>query len=69
MWVVTKAYNTHVQLAALGHAKHSPTFSEIHEICGSVVIEEELDGMEWIGLSHDRDKWRDLVKAVMNLRV
>jgi hypothetical protein len=26
-------------------------------------------GVDWIGLTQDRDKWRDLVNAVMNLRV
>ena len=25
--------------------------------------------MEWIGLAQDRDRWRTLVSAVMNLRV
>ena len=25
--------------------------------------------MDWIGLAQDRDKWRTLVSAVMNLRV
>jgi len=25
--------------------------------------------MDWIGLARDRDKWRTLVIAVMNLRV
>jgi hypothetical protein len=27
------------------------------------------DGMDWIDLARDRDQWRDLVNAVMNLRV
>jgi hypothetical protein len=25
--------------------------------------------VEWIGLAQDRDRWRTLVSAVMNLRV
>jgi hypothetical protein len=25
-------------------------------------------GMDWIELAHDRDRWRDLVSSVMNLR-
>jgi hypothetical protein len=27
------------------------------------------DRMDWIELAHDRDKWKVLVNAVMNLRV
>jgi hypothetical protein len=27
------------------------------------------DGMDWIGLAQDRDRWRALVDMVMNLRV
>jgi hypothetical protein len=26
-------------------------------------------GMDWIYIAQDRDKWRDVVNAVMNLRV
>jgi hypothetical protein len=33
------------------------------------LLEIGWDGVEWIGLAQDRDKWRPLVNAVMNLRV
>jgi hypothetical protein len=29
----------------------------------------EWDGMDWIDLAQDMDKWRAFVKSVMNLRV
>jgi hypothetical protein len=31
--------------------------------------EIEWVSIDWIGLAHDRDKWRALVNAVMNLTV
>jgi hypothetical protein len=31
--------------------------------------EIEWDGMDWIDLAQDRDQWKDLVNAVMNIRV
>jgi len=31
--------------------------------------EVECEYMDWIGLAQDRDRWRKLVSAVMNLRV
>jgi hypothetical protein len=33
------------------------------------LLEVGWGGVDWIGQAQDRDKWRVLVKAVMNLRV
>jgi hypothetical protein len=33
------------------------------------LLEISWGGVDWIGLAHDRDKWRALVNTVMNLRV
>jgi hypothetical protein len=33
------------------------------------LLETSRGDVDWIGLDQDRDKWRALVKAVMNLRV
>jgi hypothetical protein len=32
------------------------------------ILKEENGGMDWIKLAEDRDRWRPLVNAVMNLR-
>ena len=28
-----------------------------------------MGGMDWIDLARDRDRWRELVNVIMNLRV
>jgi hypothetical protein len=33
------------------------------------LVEIRCGDVDWIGLAQDRDKWRALVNAVMNLRV
>jgi hypothetical protein len=33
------------------------------------VLEVGWGGMDWIDLAQDKEKWRALVKMVMNLRV
>ena len=39
-------------------------------ISGRMDLQEVGCGyMDWIGLAQDRDRWRTLVSAVMNLRV
>ena len=40
---------------------HNEELNDLQEVgCGY---------MDWIGLAQDRDRWRTLVSAVMNLRV
>ena len=33
------------------------------------IFEKWVEGMEWIDLAQDRDRWRALVNTVMKLRV
>jgi hypothetical protein len=47
--------------------------AEIIGVDGKIILKwifEKWDGdMDWIELTQDRDRWRALVNAVMNLRV
>ena len=38
-------------------------------ILGWISRRWDVGKMDWIGLAQDRDRWRTLVSAVMNLRV
>ena len=38
-------------------------------ILGWIFGKWDVGGKDWIDLAQDRDRWRALVKAVMNLRV
>jgi hypothetical protein len=33
------------------------------------LVEVGRGNVDWIGLAHDRDRWRALVNSVLNLRV
>jgi hypothetical protein len=37
--------------------------------CKMGLQEVGCGSMDWIGLAQDRDRWRELVNAVMNLRI
>jgi hypothetical protein len=43
------------------------------DVDGSIILKRTFKkwdgGMDWIELSQDRERWRALVNAVMNLRV
>jgi hypothetical protein len=46
------------------------TYHEASELDGFIDLKEiGWDGGDWIDLAQDRDQWRALVRAVMNLRV
>jgi hypothetical protein len=46
----------------------SPYYEE-YSLLQMDLLEIGWGGVDWIGIARDRDKWRVLVNAVMNLRV
>ena len=46
----------------------------VPDVDGRIILrwifrKRDVGGMDWIELAQDRDRWRDRVNAVMNLRV
>jgi len=42
---------------------------DVRKIVRSIFRKWDRGGMDWIDLAQGRDRWRAVVKAVMNLRV
>jgi hypothetical protein len=70
MWHVWKTGEVHtgfwwVDLSEREHLEDLGAYKRIILKC----IFNEFDGAVWTELAQDRDRWRALVNAVMNLRV
>jgi hypothetical protein len=61
--------NIHVGAAILTDITQSEYTYTIYIIYLLLILEIGRGGVDWIGLAQDRDKWRAVVNAVMNLRV
>jgi hypothetical protein len=50
-----------------GHWRDPGVYGRI--ILRQIFRKWDVEGMDWIELAQDRDRWRALVNAVMNLRI
>ena len=65
----------HVKYADVGILRYSSsTYFQVSYLIHRDIVRMDLQEVgcghvDWIGLAQDRDRWRTLVSAVMNLRV
>ena len=72
-WIIFHSYSGNFHRVLVGKPEgERPLARPRHRWVGNIRMDLQEVGcgyMDWIGLAQDRDSWRTLVSAVMNLRV